>query len=466
MRPLCLQLVGLTMYVASAACNSSPAATTAGQDAGPAGQDAGPAAEAAPEPGCVTPTGAGTTHGSITQPETWTAAASPHVVPFDVEIGATVTLEACAVVLIAAGATVTVQAGGSLVAQGTAQQPVAIMARDSAPFASIRALDGGTLSLTYTTVAGGGDPLNGVPDYAGALDIRADQTLPPAEILHADHLVVQDSASQGIYLHESGAFSAASTGVVITGSKGYPVHAWANLVGTIPAGVYTGNGTDEILVSGGDAGQTIARWDVTFGNHGVPYHVGSTSAEGRLDVGGDATATATMTIDPGVTLRFKPGGALYVDYSHGSTAASGTLIAMGTAASPITFTSASATPVAGDWLGLNFGDLPDPDDRLDFVHVDFAGGASSSGSSSCPYPATPINDAAVRIYGAPASAFITHSTITNSASSGIDRGWADDFQPDFLADGTNTVTSFVLCKQTFPKNSSNGGCPTPVPCPM
>ena len=52
-------------------------------------------------PVCVAPTGAGTMHQSITAPETWTAAASPHVIPFDINIAATVTIEPCAVVRIA-----------------------------------------------------------------------------------------------------------------------------------------------------------------------------------------------------------------------------------------------------------------------------------------------------------------------------------------------------------------------------
>jgi len=51
----------------------------------------GGGAEAGPEAGggdagagCPTPTGAGTTHGgSITASESWTAAASPHVIPGD-----------------------------------------------------------------------------------------------------------------------------------------------------------------------------------------------------------------------------------------------------------------------------------------------------------------------------------------------------------------------------------------------
>ena len=453
MRRVCLVVLALLFVPA---CGSTDGGAA---DGGGGGGDAGSS-------DCVEPTGVGTMHGSsLTTAETWTAAASPHILPYDTTISAQITLEPCTLVQLAAHVTVTVGAGGSIVAMGTDTRPVAIAPRDSAPWASIRAMNGGTLSLTYTGVLGGGDPLNTGRDFAGALDIRADQNLPPAEILHADHLLIQDSASQGIYLHESGAFSAASTAVKIERSAGYPIHASANLAGTIPSGVYTGNQIDEILLSGADTAQTIRSWDVTFADHGVPYHVGNASGTGRLDVGGAPATMATLTIDPGVILRFKKGGALYVDYASGSTPATGALIAVGTSAQPIRFTSAEPSPAAGDWLGLNFGDLPGATDRLDFVSVEYAGGGSTSGSSSCPYPSIPINDGAIRIFGAPASAFITNTTISDSASNGIDRGWASDLQPDFLLDGTNQFVRVGHCTQTYPKDASNA-CPATVPCPM
>lgn len=449
----CLRFVAMALLCVPACGSSDNGGADGGSDDAGSGE-------------CATPTGAGTTHGaSVTQAETWTAAASPHILPTDTTISAAITLEPCALVRIAAGATVTVGAGGSIVAAGTETRPVAIAPRDSSPWASIRAINGGTLSLTYTGVLGGGDPLNSNRDFAGALDIRADVTLPPAEVLHADHLLIQDSASQGVYLHESGAFSAASTGVIIERSAGYPIHASANLAGTIPSGVYTGNGIDEILLSGSDTGQTIRSWDVTFADHGVPYHVGNASAAGRLDVGGAPTTSATLTIDPGVILRFKKGGALYIVFGGVSSPSTGTLVAVGTSAKPIRFTSAEASPAAGDWLGLNFGGLPAAATRVDFATVEYAGGSSGSGSSSCPYPSIPINDGAIRIYGAPSSAFITNTVISDSASNGIDRGWADDVQPDFLTDGTNQFVRVAHCTETFPK-TTNGVCPATVPCPM
>ena len=425
-----------------------------------------PANNPAPDGGsgdCVEPTGAGTMHGSISSDETWTAAASPHLLPYDTEITATVTLEPCTEVRIGAGKTITVTGNGRIVAKGVDGRPVAFVPMDTAqPWASMRAEAGGRLDLEYTGLVGGGDPLNFSPPLAATIDLRADQALPPAEVLHADHLLVQDSASNGIYLHESGGFSATSNGVIVTGSKGYPIHSWSNLAGTIPFGNYTGNASDEILLTAMGQFETIANWDVTFHDRGVPYHVGTISSAGSLRVGTNPNRVATLTIEPGVVMRFKAGGDLEIEHFSGTNAATAALVALGTAANPIRFTSAADTPAAGDWLGLYFGEIPDATTQLDNVSVEFAGGTSVSGSESCLYPNMPINDAAIRIGGAPAVAFITNSTISDSAAHGIDRGFRDDAKPDFLP--TNTFVNVAACKQTYPRDVS-GACPTPVPCP-
>jgi hypothetical protein len=412
---------------------------------------------------CVEPTGAGTMHNSIMADETWTAAASPHVLPYDTTIYATLTIEPCAVVRIGAGKTVTVSPG-RIIAKGTEQHPIAFAPLDpNAPWASIRAFAGGALDFEWVGLLGGGDPLNTSPQLAGALDLRADQAKPPAEVLHADHLLIQDSASNGIYMHESGGFSAASTGVVITGSKGNPIHTWSNLAGTIPTGNYTGNAVDEILLSAMGLQEGIANWDVTFHDRGVPYHVGHNTSGGTLRVGTNpGTAVATLTIEPNVTLRFKKGGDIEIEHFSGMTPASGALIAVGEAGKPITFTSAEAAPAAGDWLGMLFGSVADPATRLDNVIVQYAGGASTSGSDSCMYPNTPINDAAIRITGEPAAQFITNTQILDSGTNGIDRGFRSDIKPDFAP--TNTFLRVAGCTETYPRDIS-GACPTTVPCP-
>src|ERR1700680_4524573 len=52
----------------------------------------------------------------------------------------------------------------------------------------------------------------------------------------------------------------------------------------------------------------------------------------------------TLAIDPGVTVKFNGGQQLMIN---------GTLSAVGTAASPIVFTSSSPIPSNGSWVGRN-----------------------------------------------------------------------------------------------------------------
>jgi hypothetical protein len=268
-----------------------------------------------------------------------------------------------------------------------------------------------------------------------------------------------------VYIKGMVGFDDSSQNLRVHGSVGFPVHVDARLIGSIPTGDYTGNGRDEIGIASVGAGGAIVS-DQTMHERGVPYHVGTGQEEGRLDVSA-ATGVATLTIEAGVTIRFPPGGTLNIDAGTGTTAASGALVAVGTAAKPIRFTSDQTPGAAGDWLGIGFGHRVDPATRLEHVIVEFAGGAGT-GSNSCPYPSrVGQNDAAIRIFGTagPSTQFITDSQIVASARDGIDRGWRDDVQTDFLPTNTfGTPAAPAGCKESFPR-TLNGVCPDAPPCP-
>jgi len=408
---------------------------------------------------CAAPTGAGTTHGSINTAQTWTEAGSPHIVPFDIGITAPLTIEPCAVVRIVKGGTVTVSPGGSLVAAGGLGQPVTIEAlTPGQAWSSIRNL-GGTLSLTHAVLTGGGAPLSTNPAYAGALHM---QSAGLTGSFHVDDVEITGSMSQGVYINGPVGFDAGSQNLRISGSVGYPVHVYPRVIGSVPSGSYTGNGHDEIAIAG--TGGAVVD-DQTMHDRGVPYHVGSGADGGRMDISAPVgSAVAVLTIEPGVTLRFPPGGTLNVDTGNGTNPAKGALIAIGGTApsQTIVFTSDQAAPRAGDWLGVAFNGAVDPRTTMQNTRVEFAGGASVTGGNSCPYPGIAINDAAIRIFGPPATQFITHSEILSSARFGIDRGWRADLQPDFLA--SNAFNAVAACKETTPRTQA-GVCPAAPPCP-
>ncbi len=409
---------------------------------------------------CTPPSGAGTTHGSIGAAETWTEAGSPHIVPFDINVAAPVTIQECAVVRIVKGGTITVTPTGSLVANGASGRPVTFEAKVAGQaWSSIRNL-GGTLSLNHAVLTDGGDPLNTNPAYAGALHM---QTPGLVGTFHVDDVEIAGSLSQGVYINGPVGFDASSQNLRVHGSAGYPVHVYPRVLGSVPSGTYTGNGHDAIAIAG-SGGPVVA--DQTMHNRGVPYHVGSGADGGRMDINSQfAGQVAVLTIEPGVRIEFPPGGTLNVDPGNGTAPAQGALIAIGldTPQGQIVFGSdRGLASQAGDWLGVGFGGAVDPRSVMQNVRVEFAGGASVSGGNSCPYPGVAINEAAIRIFGPPLTQFITKTEILSSARFGIDRGWRADLQPDFLA--SNTFNAVAACKETMPR-TFNGVCPAVVPCP-
>jgi hypothetical protein len=428
-------------------------------DAPPA--DAEPDAPIDAPPTCAPVIGTGVVHSSnLMAAETWTEAASPHIIMFDTTVSATITIEACATVRIAGGKTVTFNAGGKFIATGAVGQPVTFEPLTAGtPWGSLRALTG-EISLTHAIVRGGGDPLGNPINLAAAL-IFARSPIATTGAFHLDDVEVVDSASQGIYVAGAFGFDATSQNVRVHGSAGAPVQVYARVIGSIPTGTYTGNGLDRILISG-SGGQVID--NQTMHERGIPYRVG-TAVNEQLDVVATA-GVAVLTIEPGVTVEFQPGGRFRIDTQGSINPARAALHAVGTVAQPIVLTSIAPVGAAGDWLGLSFGGAVDVQSVVDHVQVKFAGGASTSGSDSCPYPGRiGSNDAAIRIFGSapPPGQFITNTQIISSARDGIDRGWRSNSQPDFLP--TNTFTGVAGCTQTLPK-MSDGACPTTPPCPQ
>jgi len=110
---------------------------------------------------------------------------------------------------------------------------------------------------------------------------------------------------------------------------------------------------------------------------GVPYRI-----LGSLRVGG-GDELATLSIEPGVRLRFERGAWLYVEFFSSDQPATGALRALGSAAEPIYFTSAQAAPAPDDWGGIKFNSVLDPSNRLDHVVIEYAGSDCSCVQNTC-----------------------------------------------------------------------------------
>jgi hypothetical protein len=397
----------------------------------------------------------------------------------DLLVQGTLTLEPCADVRIGPGKSITVDGPtASLVAAGTALRPVHIGPHQPGqPFASLTNARNGTLRLTHVTIEGGGaaGTRTGDPPAAevGTLVMGSQGSAARYELLLLDHVIVEGSASNGLVVRAGANFAAGSTDLVVHGAAFRPLRLTVSSLDAIPTGVYTGNTFDEVLVVSNALGTEVFRESTTLRDLGVPYHVskeGSSFLAGGLVVGGLRTADGvsvktTLTLEPGVTLRFESGAFHISNPFDGAmqtpNLADAVLHAVGTAARPIVLTSAVAVPAPGDWAGLSFAAVPDPLNSVSFIRVEYAGRPLDEPVGSCFVPGNPPY-AAIRIHGLPASQFITQTTISGSSTNGIDRGWRAPTALDFLS--TNTFLGVVGCNQTWPPDAV-GACPLPVPCP-
>lgn len=442
----------LVLLLAAAACNDHPNAGGC--------------------PALTKPKSGGTMHSYPAQSEAdgtvqvWKAEDSPHLVATYELSDIQLTIEPCAYVLMEGPSSITVSRSGKLVAVGTADQPIVIESLDpSEGWDTIETryvarngetadTIGGYIQMAHVTLSDGGTTSTGSADpmiWSHGRDANV-TNLPPNEHLDLQHVTVQRGSSYGVVLDRGATFSSASTDLTITDQKIAPLQIGFRNIDAVPAGSYTGNTQDVIEVVPDVSG--LVRSAVVH-PRGVPYLFGEDTNAGRFTVGLDTGTSATLTIDPGVTMRFRPRNVLEI-------AKTGTLIARGTTADPIVFTSAAASPAPGDWTGIQFLDVPSPASVVDHAHVMYAGDEYQSAGSACSVDNSGARDsyAAISFAERPATALVTNTTIAHSLHNGIGRVWSGaplDFAP------TNTFTSNAGCAQTFPVPTSNV-CPQPVPC--
>jgi len=372
---------------------------------------------------CPEPTGPGVTHSeTITADETWSAADGPHLVPSGLDVRATLTIEACAVVRVGEGMSITVgdsATTGRIVAHGTAtetvRRPVRFESATSGTHFGGLVVLNGSLDLEHVEI-----------DHAGAggaaieLSGPDDDTIEPS--LRAVSTRITSSSRSGIRLTRGAAFTDDSRDLVITGAgagggaePSYPIDIDPPGIGSIPDGAYTGNARDEIVVRTAWPRVIV---DETFRSVGVPYFIDETFL--MYDPDG---ADLTLTIEPGTTLRFDASSAGGVGMVLGN-AASGSevrLVAEGTREQPITFTSAAPAPAPGAWAGILMAHGSASGNVLAHAIVEYAGGATSVRGYGC---GTMENVGGLLIIDwLPADAFVTGSTFRHTVGAGIVSGW-------------------------------------------
>ncbi len=421
-----------------------------------------------PKPTCTAPTAGPTIHegGDVGADEVWSANGSPHIVKQNVNVrnGAKLTIEPCAEVRVAKGKTINVAFPitpntGTLVAKGTETQPIKIVGEEGERWASLSIRAGGTADLAYVTFEnGGGDFQNGATIAAyGDGEDGADA------LLTVDHVTIKGSLGTGAWLSRGATFGEESRDLVVTGSGSdeapYPLEIEEHAIDRVPTGSYTGNKKDEILIDprgGRTAGSGLLE-DATLHDRGVPYHVGRSKNHSLLIGGRPDEKLVTLTIEPGVKLRFTEGSALKVQHFTNQKPSTAALRALGTAAKPIVLTSALDAPAPGAWVGVWFGGIPAPSNEIDNVRIEWAGGDCGCILNTC--SAITEHEGAVIFTAQPPSAFITNTTFANVAMHAITQGYDGSFV-DFRP--TNKFEGVSGCEQTRPREASTQ-CPSPKP---
>lgn len=241
--------------------------------------------------------------------ETWTAAASPHIVRGQIFIShdATLTIEAGATVLFDTLSLLTFGrvGSGTLLALGTAAQPITMRSLDStaAPGSWVRLeLRSNTASeMHYVEVSGCGAQyfLDSFPPVCIGMGnpLRPDES----PTLLVDHVTVRDARGAGVILSNDSRFAPGSTHLSVLNMRGYIAQMRAREAATFPlGGGFAGNDDDEVRLTL-DTLRDSATWAP-----GVPWTV--------MDkVVIEGPKQPVLTLPPGDTVRLR--GSIVVGYN-------------------------------------------------------------------------------------------------------------------------------------------------------
>jgi len=257
------------------------------------------------------------------------------------------------------GAGMEIQSSGSINAVGTSA--------DRITFSGVNKVKGSWLGILNRSDDVKNRFENCLIDYAGGGQFNSNGDLGnlilwSGSYIRLENTTISNGAAYGINANYSG-YDIEINNCTITGCD-MPFYGDANVAHKISGGSFTGNTTDVIRLWG-DAGSRKIASTQTWTDLGVPYRI-KTSTNLLVRDG-------SLTIQPGVTVEFENGAYMEI----GSTDQS-TLIAVGTATNPITFTGVTKT--AGAWKNIDFHFTKSPLNEISHAIIEYAGSPSSGGA--------------------------------------------------------------------------------------
>jgi hypothetical protein len=216
--------------------------------------------------------------------------------------------------------------------------------------------------------------------------------------------VTNSTIANGLYIGST-AIVPTITGNTFTNLDNSPLHAGANIIGQILAG-----NTFSGLTSAGRievVGEQINR-NVQWNKLVAPYIVLSS-----FYVYKDTTSPATLTIDPGVTVKFAAGAGIYI--GNGTTYP-GSLIAKGTSSNRITFTRNAA---GGNWGNIYFQTGTLATAAIEYADIQYSTGVTIYSSSPAIRNSTITDVTGYGLNLSSANPTLENVTITNNGAYGI-----------------------------------------------
>lgn len=336
----------------------------------------------------------------------------------DIDVDAALTIQAGTVLNMCAGASLRIEASGSINAQGTAASPVIIQGEtNSAAFwEGIRVSSNNPNNqFQYTVISDAG----GYWQFSDAAVFVNSQ----AQLAMSNSTITNNSVD-GLYTNESATLNNFSANT-FSNNGAYGINITARQVGSLDAGsnYNTGNANSFINVRAATVNQTQ-----TWPDLNTPYLFN-----------GVTNISAAVTLETGANLVFEANSGIDVT-------SSGSLTAVGTASSPITFAGRFNT--AGYWRSLRF-ESNNPNNKLAYAVVTDGGNYWGDAFSSVNVQSSSRLE-------------IDNTTISNSNSWGM---YVNSSTTIVSNGGTVTDAAGVLMNNTMTGNGtgpdancSGGGC--------
>src|ERR1700726_477208 len=333
---------------------------------------------------------------NITTNTEWTVAGSPYVImnAIAVSSGVTLTVDPGVVVQFVTGDN-HLDVHGTLMAVGTSASPISFTSASATPAA-------GNWSYVSFTAGASASQLSYVTFQYGGGYNWGSMIFVQGSSPSFDQATIASSSSIGLYMNTPGGAPTISNSA-FSNNGSYGLNLVAGNSVSLSNTAFTGNSSYAVGAEPGT--HLLGLTNITATGNGVNalgYRGGTISAAETWLHGmnwvltGSVTvaAAATPTVDAGSVVEFVNGW-----YSLG---VSGSLMAVGTSASPISFTSASATPAAGNW-----------------GYVSFTAGASASQLSYVTFQYGGYYWGAM-VFVQGSSPTFDHVTIASSSSIGLD----------------------------------------------